>query len=110
MVAIQLLVLTLASLALGNPLGRRSMKVHESRREAPSSFMKRGAAPTESVLKLRIALAQNDPDGLTKALMDVSDPASPSYGQHLTKEEVRLRRFVPKMRLKFMIFLRSKPS
>ena len=42
----------------------------------------------EGTLKLRLALAQSDPDGLIEALYSVSDPDSPRYGQYLSKAEV----------------------
>ncbi|THH32184.1 hypothetical protein EUX98_g1978 [Antrodiella citrinella] len=73
---------------MGNPLGRRTMQLHESRSEIPDGFVNSGSASPGSVLKLRIALAQNDPAGLTAALLDVSEPTSANFRQHLTKEEV----------------------
>ena len=90
MVTIQLLLASLFTLAMGNPLGRRSMQLHESRPEAPDGFVATGAAPADKVLTLRLSLAQSDPDGLTDALMTVSDPASAQYGQHLSQDQVRL--------------------
>lgn len=69
----------------------RSMQVHETRVSVPSAFEHVGAAPSDAMLNLRVALVQNDMAGLEKALMDVSDPASPLKGQFLTKEEVRHR-------------------
>ena len=88
MLTAKILVASLFTLALGNPLARRTMQVHEFRSEVPEGFAKAGAAPADTMLKLRIALAQSDPDGLTDALMAVSEPDSAQYGQHLTKEEV----------------------
>ncbi|KAI0093371.1 family S53 protease [Irpex rosettiformis] len=64
------------------------MHVHESRSAAPVGFVKAGAASPDTVLNMRMALAQNNPAGLEKALMDVSTPGNALYGQHLTKEEV----------------------
>ncbi|KAJ7686646.1 family S53 protease-like protein [Mycena rosella] len=40
------------------------------------------------MLDLRMALKQSDVEGLEQALHDVSTPGSPSYGKHLTSEEV----------------------
>ncbi len=79
---------SLFALAVGNPLGRRAMQVHESRSELPASFAKTGTPSPDTVLNFRIALAQTDPDGLTDALYDVSAPSSANNGNHLTKEEV----------------------
>ncbi|TCD71643.1 hypothetical protein EIP91_007390 [Steccherinum ochraceum] len=64
------------------------MQLHESRPEAPDGFVKTGAASPDATLKLRIALSQADPAGLTDALMDVSEPTSANYGQHLTQAEI----------------------
>ncbi|KAI0812367.1 family S53 protease [Irpex lacteus] len=64
------------------------MHVHDSRPSAPPSFTKVGAASPDAVLNMRIALTQNNPAGLEKALMDVSTPGNALYGQHLTKEQV----------------------
>ncbi len=88
MVASTLFLLSLFTLALGNPLSRRIMQVHESRGEVPEGFVQQGAAPPDTVLKMRIALTQNNIDGLHEALMDVSTPSSPLYGQHLSKSKV----------------------
>ncbi len=83
-----LLVVCLAAIAYGKPMAR-SMQVHETRESVPSAFQRVGAAPSDATLNLRVALVQSDMAGLEKALMDVSDPASPLKGQFLTKEEVR---------------------
>ncbi|OJT05439.1 Tripeptidyl-peptidase sed3 [Trametes pubescens] len=64
------------------------MLVHETRESIPSSFREIGPAPPDAVLKLRLALVQGNFPALEKALMDVSTPGSPLYGQHLSKEEV----------------------
>ncbi|CAL1707451.1 unnamed protein product [Somion occarium] len=88
MVATSVLIVSLFTLALGNPLNRRSMQLHETRPSAPEGFVKAGSASPDTTLRLRIALAQSDPAGLTDALMDVSTPDSANYGAHLTKEEV----------------------
>lgn len=85
------LVVCLAAVAYGKPMAR-SMQVHETRVSVPSAFERVSAAPSDAMLNLRVALVQNDMAGLEKALMDVSDPASPLKGQFLTKEEVRHQR------------------
>ena len=88
MLIAKLLVASLFTLALGKPLGHRTMKLHESRSGTPRGFTEAGAAPAGTQLNLRIALAQSDPEGLKDTLMAVSDPNSPRYRQYLTREEV----------------------
>ena len=48
--------------------------------------------PAGSALRpfLSVGLPMSDPDGLYLALLEVSDPLSPRYGQHLSQAEVRL--------------------
>ncbi|KZT18916.1 subtilisin-like protein [Neolentinus lepideus HHB14362 ss-1] len=72
---------------LANPV-RRDLVVHEFRENIPSGFAKEGPAAPETVLKLHVGLFSNNMAGLEKALYDVSTPASPIYGQHLSKAEV----------------------
>lgn len=60
-------------------------------RSLPSGFTHVGPAPKNQVLNLRLGMVQSDPAGIEKALMAVSTPSSPSYGKHLSKEEVRIR-------------------
>lgn len=90
MVASHLFFVSLLAFALGNPHGRRSMTVHESRSDIPEGFTKQGPASPDTVLNMRIALKQGNPAGLEQALMDVSTPGSALYGQHLSKEEVSI--------------------
>ncbi|KAI0828533.1 family S53 protease [Trametes gibbosa] len=68
----------------------RSMQVHEKRDLSliPSAFEALGPAPPDDILNLRVALVQGNIPALEKALMDVSTPDSPTYGQHLSKEQV----------------------
>ena len=88
MLTAKLLLASFFTLAFGNPLAHRTMRVHESRPVVPTGFARAGATPAETMLKLRIALARSDTDGLIDTLMAVSEPASPNYGQHLSIEEV----------------------
>lgn len=88
MVAANILAFSLFAMAMANPMQRRAMKVHEVRPEVPAGFVKVATASPSTTLRMRIALAQSNPSGLTDALMDVSTPDSANYGQHLTKEEV----------------------
>ncbi|TDL21547.1 subtilisin-like protein [Rickenella mellea] len=82
-----LLMLSLLLLAHTTPIFR-DLVVHETRSDIPAGFVSSGPAPADRVLNLRIALAQSDPAGLEKALLDVSTPTSALYGQHLSQEEV----------------------
>ena len=91
MVATGFFLASLFATALGNPLGRRAMTVHESRSEVPEGFVNQGAASPDTVLNLRIALTQNNPSGLETTLLDISDPKSDNYGKWLTKEQVSSR-------------------
>ncbi|EIN08102.1 subtilisin-like protein [Punctularia strigosozonata HHB-11173 SS5] len=65
-----------------------NLVLHESTDVVPEGFVKTGPASPDTQLNLRIALVQSDPEGLEKALMDVSTPSSELYGEHLSKEEV----------------------
>ncbi|KIP04581.1 hypothetical protein PHLGIDRAFT_25524 [Phlebiopsis gigantea 11061_1 CR5-6] len=87
MVSKFLVLSLLVSLVVAKPMAR-NMKLHESREHAPAGFVRSGAADADKELKLRIALVQNNPEGLIDALYAVSTPDSASYGEHLSKEEV----------------------
>ena len=88
MVSKLVLVASLFTLAAAKPYAR-NMLVRESRSSVPAGYVHSGAADADATLKLRIALVQSNPNGLVDALYDVSSPGSASYGQHLSKEEVR---------------------
>lgn len=100
-----LVLAALCSLVFAKPMARK-MKVHESREAVPAGFVRSGAADANTELTLRIALVQNNPDGLIDELYAVSTPGSASYGEHLSKEEVSdfslnqaaSNRFVPRQR------------
>lgn len=64
--------------------------VHEQRQSLPSAISFQGAAEPTEWLMLHIALIPNNIQGLEAALYAVSDPNSARYGQHLTKQEVRM--------------------
>jgi tripeptidyl-peptidase-1 len=87
--------LTLASLASARSIlwnrhvsERRGWHVHERRDDAPTGFTYTGPAQPDQVIQFRIALTQNNPNGLIQALYNVSDPDHPQYGQHLSEDEV----------------------
>ncbi|KAI0371039.1 family S53 protease [Pilatotrama ljubarskyi] len=70
----------------GKPL-TRSYNIHEFRASVPTAFVRTGPATPNSTLSLQLALVPSNLTGLHKTLHDVSDPASPLYGQHLSKQE-----------------------
>ncbi|KAI9436186.1 subtilisin-like protein [Lactarius indigo] len=77
------------SLALASShFNKRDMSLHERRDSVPEGFTSKGPAPRDAALRFRLALVQNDTEGLQTKLMDVSTPSSPQYGQWLSKEEV----------------------
>ncbi|KAH9919439.1 subtilisin-like protein [Epithele typhae] len=80
-----LLALTLVGVTLAAP---SRPVAHEKRDSTPVGFAALGPAHSDTTLKLRFALAQADSSSLVDALYAVSDPASPQYGEHLTKAQV----------------------
>lgn len=79
-----LLALLSSTLATSPPI------ILESRNAAPPGFTLHGPAPPDTMLTLRIALAQGNMKGLEDELYAVSDPAGERYGAHLSKSEVRI--------------------
>ena len=64
--------------------------VHEKRSESPNWSPLPGAKPDGRItLPVRIGLTQSNLDRGDGLLMEISDPASPKYGQHMSIEEVR---------------------
>ncbi|CCM00835.1 uncharacterized protein FIBRA_02877 [Fibroporia radiculosa] len=84
--ATHIALLSFLAYAYGNPV--RYGSLNKLRRASPQTgFTLVGAAPSDTTLNIRIALAQSDSAGLDAALYDVSTPTSPNYGHHLSKEE-----------------------
>jgi tripeptidyl-peptidase-1 len=67
---------------------RRGWHIHERRDDAPTGFTYTGPAQPDQVIQFRVALTQNNPNGVIQALYNVSDPDHPQYGQHLSQDEV----------------------
>jgi tripeptidyl-peptidase-1 len=89
MVAITWMFLgSLIAFTSATPTSRSGMFVRSSRPDVPAGFAHQGAAPTDKSIPLRVALVQSNIGGLEKALDDISNPSSPSYGNHLSKEKV----------------------
>ncbi|KAI0054575.1 hypothetical protein BV25DRAFT_1816888 [Artomyces pyxidatus] len=88
MLQASLVFLSLFSLVLAGPHVTRDLRLHESRDSVPNGFTRNGPAPGDTPLPLRLALKQNNIEGLQDVLMDISTPTSANYGQHLSLEEV----------------------
>ncbi|KAI0696988.1 peptidase S8/S53 domain-containing protein [Cerioporus squamosus] len=74
-----LVLLCFSSVSLGRMLRPRTL---------PHRFEFVRVAPAERTITLAIGLRSSDPEGLHAALSDVSHPASPRYGEHLSKADV----------------------
>ncbi|KAJ3895532.1 peptidase S8/S53 domain-containing protein [Lentinula edodes] len=55
----------------------------------PPGFTLVGTPPSDSVIDIRIALKAADNAGLQSRLYEVSTPESASYGQYLTKDQIK---------------------
>ncbi|EJD36853.1 subtilisin-like protein [Auricularia subglabra TFB-10046 SS5] len=81
--------LAVSALAAGASVGAKfTAPVHDQRAAPAAGFAPLRVATDAHVLDMRVRLAQRDPDGLRAALLAVSTPGNPRYGQHLTKDEV----------------------
>jgi len=77
----------LASVACASPAARYVL--HEKRSHGVDIEWKRTAKlPHDFILPVRVALAQSNMDKGHDWLMEVSDPASPKYGQHWTPAQL----------------------
>ncbi|KAI0696979.1 subtilisin-like protein [Cerioporus squamosus] len=83
MLSVSFVALSLASLALASPVEQRAQT-----EGSVQGFEALRPLPSAETVPLLFALPASDTDGLHAALMDVSDPASPKYGQYLSKQEV----------------------
>ncbi|KDQ16562.1 hypothetical protein BOTBODRAFT_252534 [Botryobasidium botryosum FD-172 SS1] len=79
----------LGALVAASPAAERRVHVVKSSlAEIPRGWALHGTPPTHHTIKLRIGLPQSRFADLERALFQVSDPAHPNYGSHLSKEEV----------------------
>lgn len=88
MVRVIALVAPFIALACAKPHAQRAVRVHKRRDSPPTGYANSGSAPATDTLNLRLALTQNNFQGLEDALYAVSTPGNSRYGQHLSKEEV----------------------
>ncbi|KAJ7830620.1 family S53 protease-like protein [Mycena olivaceomarginata] len=66
-----------------------SMVLHERRTAVPSGFVRRGAAPANEMITLRVGLKSNDAAGLEAKLRSVSSPGSSDFRQWLSMDDVK---------------------
>ncbi|KAJ7611774.1 family S53 protease [Roridomyces roridus] len=85
MLAVAYLVTLALTLASAKPI---SMALHERRDAVPAGFALTKVVTGSETLNLRLNLVQNNLAGLEAALNAAADPASESYGQWLSSEEV----------------------
>ncbi|KZT41769.1 family S53 protease [Sistotremastrum suecicum HHB10207 ss-3] len=62
--------------------------VHEAINGAPEGFVHAGTPSPDTELTFRIGLVQNNIAGLQEKLLVISDPASATYGQWMSTEEI----------------------
>lgn len=60
-----------------------------ARTRVPAGWSRLGASPLDTVVPLKFAVKQRNLDGLMKLADEVSNPASPAYGKHLTLKQLR---------------------
>ncbi|VDC03294.1 unnamed protein product [Peniophora sp. CBMAI 1063] len=65
-----------------------NMQVKHAWERLPAKWSARGLPEDGTTIDLRIKLKSHDSDAIIKALYEVSDPKSASYGDHLNKDEV----------------------
>ncbi|KAF9243178.1 peptidase S8/S53 domain-containing protein [Melanogaster broomeanus] len=86
-------VLTLALSALAEP-NLSPYQLHEKRAHIPAGWSHDRRHSSDALLPMRFALSQNNIDKIGTYLMEVSHPASPSYGTHWSAGDI-LRNFSP---------------
>ncbi|KAM5533365.1 hypothetical protein V8D89_012973 [Ganoderma adspersum] len=80
----------LALLALGSNVPRSELVPRSQLSTIPAGFSlnARTLVVDDYILHLTIGFPSDNVEALHSALLDVSDPSSPNYGQHLSKAEV----------------------
>ncbi|GAP89437.2 putative tripeptidyl-peptidase 1 precursor [Rosellinia necatrix] len=77
-----------AQVVLATPLARSNYAVKDTH-NVPRGWAKGARAPAGQVMQIQIGLKQGNFAELEKQLYEVSDPANPKYGQHLSADEVK---------------------
>ena len=85
-VLISLVICTLTVSAYATALG--SPVVKEACRVAPERWVRGARADVDSLVEVIVAVKQSNGAELERILLDVSDPDSPRYGQHLARDAV----------------------
>ncbi|KAI1166308.1 subtilisin-like protein [Nemania serpens] len=70
-------------------------KPFEQLYDVPEGWTLQGVAEDSQVIKLQIALHQNDVDGFEQAVLDMSTPSHPNYGQHFQDHDEMKRMLLP---------------
>ncbi|KAI0822997.1 subtilisin-like protein [Trametes gibbosa] len=86
MVAAGLLILSILPLALGRP-SSQPLVTRSAPKAIPEGFFPAQSHLPPSMFKFVLGL-KSDSSALVQSLLDVSDPSSSKYGQHLSKDEV----------------------
>ncbi|CCM05401.1 uncharacterized protein FIBRA_07617 [Fibroporia radiculosa] len=86
--AARLAVTLVLCLSVANVSASSSRVVHESRSGIPSGWVPVRRAEANSVLPLRIGLAQPNLENMEAYIMDVSHPESPNFGKHWSPAKV----------------------
>ncbi|KAI1178412.1 subtilisin-like protein [Nemania sp. FL0916] len=63
--------------------------------DVPEGWKLQGPAEDSQVLKLQIALQQGDAEGFEQAVLDMSTPSHPNYGQHFQEHDEMKRMLLP---------------
>lgn len=92
LVAVLLATLSLLSPSSGTPTGPKSIRgyvVHEKREPAEAIlWSKHERMPRDEVIDIHIALSQRNSHLGEHMLAEVSDPRSPTYGQHWSAQQI----------------------
>ncbi|KAI1199970.1 subtilisin-like protein [Nemania serpens] len=70
-------------------------KPFEQLYEVPEGWTLQGVAEDSQVIKLQIALLQNDVEGFEQAVLDMSTPSHANYGQHFQGHDEMKRMLLP---------------
>ncbi|KAI1342287.1 subtilisin-like protein [Xylariaceae sp. FL0016] len=86
----------LLSFLVGSLVAAQALaKPFEKLFSVPEGWKLLGPAGDDEVLKLQIALTQGDADGFEQAVLDMSTPSHPTYGQHFRDHDEMKRMLLP---------------
>ncbi|KAK5631009.1 hypothetical protein RRF57_006724 [Xylaria bambusicola] len=84
------------SLLVGSLLAVQGLaKPFEQLYDVPEGWKLQGPAEDSQVIKLQIALQQGDVEGFEQAVLDMSTPDHPKYGQHFQDHDEMKRMLLP---------------